>query len=112
MKFKKTKDMKIVDDLVNDLDYCGNKNCKISTKQLNKEGIKFLKNVTKKCRSNTIPKNKKEYDIKIKKYNKCFTKYKNRSVYNKNLTKRKKCEDKKCSKYQKKIAKKLASIII
>jgi len=65
---------------------------------MKEEGLKFLKNVTKKCRSNTKPKNKKEFKLYHAKYDKCFTKHKKRSSYHKKLTRRKKC-----SIYQKKI---------
>lgn len=100
-----------IENMVKDLDKCGDKYCGniITSKQLKEEGNIFFKNVTRKCRSNTIPKNKKEFKKQFKEYDKCFTKYKKRSNYYKKLTQRKKCEDKKCSIYQKKIQKMLAS---
>jgi hypothetical protein len=70
---------------------------------MKEEGIKFSENVTKKCRSKTIPKTEKAYKIQQKKYDKCFTKIKKRSKYAKKLTQRKKCEHKKCRIYQKKM---------
>jgi hypothetical protein len=113
MELNKTEldNMNKLDNMVNDLDKCGDKYCGniITSRQIKKEEIKFLKNVTKKCRSNIIPKNKKEYDTDRQKYDKCFTKYKKHSNYYKKLTQRKKCEDKKCSIYQKKIQKMLLS---
>jgi hypothetical protein len=113
MKFSKTKldNMNELDNAMNELDKCGDTYCGniITSNLIKEEGTKFLKNVTKKCRSNTIPKNEKDYKIYQKKYNKCFTKYKKHSNYYKKLTKRKKCEDKKCSIYQKKIKKILSS---
>jgi serine/threonine protein kinase len=107
MKFSKTEldNMNKIDNMTNDLDNCGDKYCGniITSEQIKEEGIKFSENVTKKCRSKTIPKTEKAYKIQQKKYDKCFTKIKKRSKYAKKLTQRKKCEDKKCSIYQKKI---------
>jgi hypothetical protein len=109
MKFNKTEldNMNQLDNMVNELDNCGDKYCGniITARTLKEEGIKFLKNVTKKCRTKTIPKNEKEDKIRRKKYDKCFTKYKKRSNYYKKLTQRNKCQDKKCSIYQKRIQK-------
>ena len=94
-----------IDKTMKDLDNCGDKYCgnMITAAELKKEGDEFLHKVLKKCRSKTTPKNEKEYKLQRQKYDKCFTKYKTRSKYNKRLTQRKKCEDKYCSKYQKKI---------
>ena len=108
MKFSKTEmdNMNKIDNMVNDLDNCGDKYCGniITSHQIKEEGIQFSKNVTKKCRrSKTIPKNEEQHKIQQKKYDNCFTKIKKRSKYAKKLTQRKKCEDKKCSIYQKKI---------
>ena len=96
-----------IDDAIKDLDNCGDKYCgkSIKSSQIKKEEVKFFKLVTKKCRSKKIPKTEKENMLKQKKYDKCFTKYKNRSKYYKNLTKRKQCEDKKCKIHQDKIKK-------
>lgn len=96
-----------IDNIMNKLDKCGDKYCGniITSTQIKEEEIKFLENVRKKCRSKTIPKNEKENKIQQQKYDKCFTKIKKRSKYPKKLTQRKKCEDKKCSIYQKKIQK-------
>jgi len=109
MKFSKSElnNMKELDNAMNELDKCGDIYCGniITSNQIKEEGLKFLKNVTKKCRSSAIPKNKKDYKILQNKYDKCFTKYKNRSNYYKKLTQRKKCEDKTCSIYQKKLKK-------
>ena len=113
MNFSKTEinEFKKLDNIWHDLDKCGDKYCGdiITSKQLKEEGTTFFKNVTKKCYSNTIPKNEKQLKKKLKKYNKCFTKYKKNSIYYKKLTQRKKCEDKKCSIYQKKIKKMILS---
>lgn len=89
------------DQAINDLNNCGDKYCGniITSKLLKEEGVKFLKNVTKKCRSNKKPKNEKENKILRRKYDKCFTKYKKRSNYYKKLTQRNKCVNKKCSVY-------------
>ena len=50
MKFSKTEmdNMKKIDNMVNDLDNCGDKYCGniITSHQIKEEGIKFLKNVT------------------------------------------------------------------
>jgi hypothetical protein len=113
IKFNKKQidDMDKIDNMVKDLDNCGDKYCGniITSDKLKEEGIKFLRNVTKKCRSKREPTNRKEFKLQFKKYNKCFTKYKKGTKYYKKLTKRKKCEDKKCSVYQKKIQKMLSS---
>lgn len=108
MKFSKTEldNMNKIDNMVNDLDNCGDKYCGniITSDQMKEEGIKFSKNVTQKCRrSKIIPNNEEEHKIQQKKYDNCFTKIKKRSKYAKKLTQRKKCEDKKCSIYQKNI---------
>ena len=96
-----------LDNIMNNLDNCGDTYCGniITSTAIKEEESKFLKNVTKKCRSKKIPKNENEYKIQNQKYDKCFTKYKKRSNYYKRLTQRKKCEDKHCSIYQKKIQK-------
>ena len=96
-----------LENLVKELDKCGDKYCGniVTSKVLKDEEIKFLKNVTEKCRSNVIPKNEKEDKIRRRKYDKCYTKYKKRSNYYKKLTQRKKCEDKKCGAYQQKMQK-------
>jgi hypothetical protein len=96
-----------IDNLMNDLNNCGDKYCGniIKYSQIKEEEPKFFQFVTKKCRSKKIPKTEKENKLKQQKYNTCFTKYKNRSKYYKNLTRRKKCEDKKCHIYQNKIKK-------
>lgn len=96
--------MNKLDRAINDLNNCGDKYCGniITSKLLKEEGLKFLKNVTKKCRSNSVPKNEKEDKILRKKYDKCYTKYKKRSNYYKKLTQRNKCLDKNCSVYKKK----------
>lgn len=107
MKFSKRElnNMKKIDDIMNELDNCGDKYCGniITSAQMKEEGTKFLENVTKNCRSKTIPKTEKAYKIQREKYEKCFTKIKKGSKYAKKLTQRKKCEDKKCSIYQKKM---------
>lgn len=109
MKFSKKEldKMNKLDTMVNDLDNCGDKYCGniITSKQLKEEGDKFFKKVTKKCRSKTTPKNRKEFKQQFKQYDKCFTKYKKGTKYYKNLTQRKKCEDKKCTIYQARIQK-------
>jgi hypothetical protein len=94
-----------LDNLMKELDSCGDKYCGniITSARMKEEGAKFLKTVTKKCRSNIIPKNEQEDRIRRQKYDKCFTKYKKRSTYYKKLTQRKRCEDAKCSNYQKQI---------
>ena len=104
MNINKTK-LNELNNVVKDLDKCGDKYCGniIKSRELKKEERKFLKNITKKCRSTKIPKNEKEDKIRRRKYDKCFTKYKNNSKYYKKLTQRKKCEDKKCKVYQEKI---------
>ena len=103
--------MNKLNSTMNELDKCGDKYCgnSITSNLIKEEGDKFLKLVTKKCRSNTLPKNEKEYKLQQQKYDTCFTNYKKRSNYHKKLTQRKKCEDKKCSIYQKKIKKILSS---
>jgi len=107
IKFSKTELDKIrdLDKMIHELNTCTDKYCGniVTSKELNKEGLTFLKNVTKKCRSNVIPKNEKELKLKYKKYDKCFTKYKKKSKYHQKLTQRKKCQDKNCSIYQQKI---------
>lgn len=114
MKFSKTEfnNMNEINNATNELDKCGDKYCGniITSNIIKKEDIKFLKNVTKKCRSKTIPKNKKEYRILQQKYDKCFKKYKKQSNYHKKLTLRKKCENKKCRIYQMKVEKILLSV--
>lgn len=94
-----------IDKLMDKLDTCGNKYCGsiITTSQMKIQDKKFLDFIEKKCKSNVNPNTEEEYNLQQKKYNTCFTKYKNRSKYHKKLTKRKKCEDKKCKKYQDKI---------
>ena len=103
--------MNKLNSTMNELDKCGDKYCgnSITSNLIKEEGAKFLKLVTKKCRSNTLPKNEKEYKLQQQKYDTCFTNYKKRSNYHKKLTQRKKCEDKKCSIYKKKIQKILSS---
>ena len=107
MKFTKTELGKMVelDNAMENLDKCGDEYCGniMTSKQIKEEGLKFLEIVLKKCRTNTKPKNEKEFKINRAKYDKCFTKHKKRSGYYKKLTRRKKCEDKKCSIYQKKV---------
>ena len=107
MKFSKTEldKMQKLDNLMKELDSCGDKYCGniITSARMKEEGDQFLKKVTKKCRSNIIPKNEKEDMIRRQKYDKCFTKYKKRSNYYKKLTQRKKCEDINCNNYQKQI---------
>ncbi len=102
---KQLDNMNKLEKAANDLDNCGDKYCGniITSKLLKEEGLKFLKNVTKKCRSNRKPTNAKENKTLQKKYDKCFTKFKKRSNYYKKLTKRNKCVDKKCSVYIKKL---------
>jgi hypothetical protein len=99
------------DNAMNELNKCGDEHCGdiITSSQIKEEESKFFKLVTKKCRSKKIPKTEKENKRKQQKYDKCFTKYKNRSKYYKNLTRRKKCEDEKCSVYQNKIKQMLLS---
>lgn len=114
MNFNKTevKNRTELDNMIKDLDNCGDTYCGniITSEQLKEEGHKFLKKVTAKCRSTVIPKNSEENRKQFKEYDKCFTAYKKRSKYNKRLTQRKKCEDKKCKVYQNKIQKKLSSV--
>jgi hypothetical protein len=112
MKFNKTKDMLQVDNIMNDLDTCGDTYCGniITSNQLKEESTKFLKKVLKKCRSTTKPNNEIEHNLQKQKYDTCFTKYKNSSKYYKKLTKRKKCEDKYCNTYQKQMQNKLSFI--
>jgi hypothetical protein len=104
MKFCKTEfnNMNEINNATNKLDKCGDKYCGniITSNIIKKEDIKFLKNVTEKCRSKIIPKNEKEYRILQQKYDKCFTKCKKKSNFHKKLTQRKKCENKKCRIYQ------------
>jgi hypothetical protein len=100
-----------IDNVMNELENCGDTFCGniITSTQMKNEDIKNLKNVSKKCRSKTIPKNEKDFKLQRQKYDTCFTKYKKTSNYYKKLTQRKKCEDKHCSIYQKKIKKILSS---
>lgn len=102
-----------IDSVVNELNKCGDEHCGdiITSSQIKEDESKFFKLVTKKCRSKKIPKTEKENKRKQQKYDKCFTKYKNRSKYYNNLTRRKKCEDKNCSMYQRKIKQMLSSAI-
>ena len=113
MQFSKTEldKMNKLDNMMKELDNCGDKYCGniVTSKQMKDEGLKFLNKVTKKCRSNIMPKNEKEDKIRRQKYDKCFTKYKKRSNYHKKLTQRKKCEDSNCNTYQKQIQKILSS---
>jgi len=101
-----------IDNMMIELDKCGDRYCGniITAAKMKEEGLKFLKKVTKKCRSKKIPKTDKEYKQQQKNYDKCFTKYKKSSSYNKKLTQRKKCEDKNCSIYQKKIEQLLSKV--
>jgi len=114
LKFNKSQknNMQKMDNVVLDLDNCGDKYCGniITSQQMKDEGLIFLKKVLKDCRSTTQPANEQEYKLQREKYNKCFTKHKKRSKYNKRLTKRKKCEDKHCSVYQKKVQDVFSSI--
>jgi hypothetical protein len=95
----------IIDSLVNDLDKCGEQYCGsiITNADMKIQGEKFLKFINKKCKSKVNPATESEYNLQQIQYNTCFTKYKNRSKYHKRLTKRKKCEDKKCKNIQTKI---------
>jgi len=104
--------MQKMDNVVLDLDNCGDKYCGkiITAQQMKDEGLIFLKKFLKDCRSTTQPANEQEYKLQREKYNICFTKHKKRSKYNKRLTKRKKCEDKYCSAYQKKVQNAFSSI--
>ncbi len=99
--------MKKIETMSNKLDECGDKYCGkiITLKKIKEEDIKFLKNVMAKCRSKKIPKTRNEDKEQQKKYNRCFTKYKRRSNYQRKLTMRKHCETKKCGSYQTEIQK-------
>ena len=70
MELSKTQidDFNKIDDIIKDLDNCGDKYCgnSIKSSQIKKEELKFLKLVTKKCRSKKIPKTKKENIVKQK----------------------------------------------
>ena len=94
-------------NMVKKLDECGDKYCGniITLKKIKEEDIKFLRNVRAKCLSKKIPKTRSEDKAQQKKYNKCFTKYKRRSNYQRKLTMRKHCETKKCGSYQTEIQK-------
>jgi hypothetical protein len=107
--------MQNIDNAVQDLDNCGDTHCGniITSQQMKEEGHLFLRKVLKTCRSTKQPNaqvNDIERKIEKDKYYKCFTKLKKRSKYNKRLTKRKKCEDKHCSVYQKKVQDVFSSI--
>ena len=99
--------MKKIETMSNKLDECGDKYCGkiITLKKIKEEDIKFLKNVMAKCRSKKIPKTRDEDKAQQKRYNRCFTKYKRRSNYQKKLTMRKHCETKNCGSYQREIKK-------
>ena len=103
MNFSKTEQDRI-DKLMIELNNCGDTYCvnTITSDQIETEGLKNLKGATKKCHSKKKSKTKKELLLQNKKYNACFKKY--YSKYAKKLTKRKKCEDKKCSIIQKELA--------
>ena len=94
-----------IDNILEDLDKCGDKYCGniITNADMKIQEQKFLEFINKKCNSRKNPTTEEEYNLQRTQYNKCFTKYKNRSKYYKRLTKRKKCEDKKCKKYQDKM---------
>ncbi len=94
-------------NMVKKLDECGDKYCGniITLKKIKEEDIKFLRNVRAKCLSKKIPKTRSEDKAQQKKYNKCFTKYKRRSNYQRKLTMRKRCETKKCGSYQTEVKK-------
>lgn len=103
--------MKKLDDTMMELNKCGDEQCPniITAKEMEEQGLEFGRKVMKKCRSKSMPKNEQEYKIQARKYNACFKKFRNSTPYYKKLTQRKKCEDKKCSIYQKKIQKMLDS---
>ncbi len=96
-----------IKNMSNKLDKCGDKYCGniITLKKIKEEDIKFLRNVRATCLSKKIPKTRSEDKAQQKKYNKCFTKYKRRSNYQRKLTMRKRCETKKCGSYQMEVKK-------
>ncbi len=113
MKFTASQlnDFNKVDKLMNELNTCGDQHCGniITSEQIKGEELEFLNLVNSKCRSKEIPKTKEEDLIMRKKYDTCFKKLRNSSNYYKKLTKRKKCEEKKCGVYRKKLQKMLST---
>lgn len=63
--------MQNVEDVMRDLDNCGDKYCGkiITAQQMKDEGLIFLKKVIKDCRSTTQPANEQEYKLQREKYN-------------------------------------------
>jgi hypothetical protein len=100
-----------IDNAMNELDKCGDKHCGhiITSSHIKEMEPKVLRFITKKCRSKKIPKTEEEDKINQQNYNKCYEKFKKHSKYSRRLTKRKKCEDKKCKYIQEKIKKILSS---
>lgn len=107
MKFSKREieRMKQIDDMMDELNKCGDEQCGniITAKEMKEEGLKYFKLVREKCNSKSVPKNAEEDKIQREKKEKCYKKYQNQSTYNKRLTLRKKCEDKKCGMYKNKL---------
>ena len=104
-------DFSDIDNAIDELDRCGDNHCGhiITSSQIKEMDPKISKWISKKCRSKKIPKTEEEHRINQKNYNACFTKVRKSSKYQKRLTKRKKCEDKKCKSVQQKIKKILSS---
>jgi serine/threonine protein kinase len=96
--------LRILDQLSNELDRCGNQKCGniITTKQMKNEDKQFQKQVLDKC-PKAIPKSEEEDKQIREKYEKCFNNLKNNSDYAKKKTRRKQCETTHCIKEQNKL---------